>query len=220
MRRVLHVPKWELYVQAVTHTSFAQENGGSHNERLEFIGDAVLQLCTTDLLFKRFPDASEGELSRMRKQVVNNTFLAGLARKLGLGAVIRLGRGEQLTGGADRESILAGTFEAVLGAIYLDQGLFPVKQVVVAQIEPLLGNLPDQRNPKLVLQEWCQQTHKTVPRYSLVGTTGPDHDRRFRMAVSVSDEPLGEGEGRSKRAAATAAAAEAVAVLRQRGVAL
>lgn len=218
MRRVHHVPKWRLYVQAVTHTSHAEENGGEHNERLEFIGDAVLQLSTTDLLFKRFPDANEGELSRMRKQVVNNSFLADLARKMGLGAVIRLGRGEQLSGGADRESILAGSLEALLGAIYLDQGLFPAKQVVVGLIEPLLGNLPDQRNPKLVLQEWCQQTHQTVPRYKLVEATGPDHDRRFRMAVTVDSEPLGEGEGRSKRAAATAAAKVAVSVLRERGV--
>lgn len=220
MRRAYTVPRWSLYVQAVTHTSYAQEHGGTHNERLEFIGDAVLQLCASDLLYRRFPEASEGEMSRMRRQMVNNTFLAGLAFELGLGSVLRLGRGERQSGGASRESILAGAYEALLGAIYLEQGLFTAKQVVNSVIEPRLSDLPSQRNDKLVLQEWCQQTYKTIPLYSLVGTTGPDHQRRFRMSVSVQGEDLGEGEGTSKRRAATAAASEALAVLRRRGVKL
>jgi ribonuclease-3 len=217
MKRSYTVPRWSLYIQAATHTSYAQENGGSHNERLEFIGDAVLQLCASDLLYRRFPEASEGEMSRMRRQMVNNTFLAELSRELGLGLVVRLGRGERQSGGAARESILAGTYEAFLGAIYLEQGLFAAKQVVNSVFEPRLHVLPGQRNDKLVLQEWCQQSYKTIPEYSLVGTTGPDHNRRFRMSVAVNGESLGAGEGTSKRRAATAAASVALGVLRQRG---
>ncbi|MFT4977717.1 MAG: ribonuclease-3 [Myxococcota bacterium] len=212
--------RWALYIQAVTHTSFAEENGGPHNERLEFIGDAVLQLCTSDLLFRRFPDANEGEMSRMRKQVVNNVFLARIARQMGVGSVLRLGRGEALSGGSDRESNLSGAFESLLGAVYLDQGIDAAMQVVFGLFEPLLGALPDQRSQKLVLHEWCQQTYQHVPRYSLLETTGPDHDRRFRMAVSIDGEVLGEGEGTSKRRAQSQAAIVAVSVLRARGVSL
>lgn len=218
-KRLYLVEDWALYIQALTHTSYAQENGGGHNERLEYMGDAALQVCTSELLYKRFPEATEGELSRMRKQVVNNAFLAQRAQELRLGEILRMGRGEAMSGGGGRESNLAGAYEALLGALYLHQGLSVVKEVVRSLVEPHLNMLPAQRNEKLVLHEWCQQNHGgLVPRYTQVGTSGPDHDRRFRMSVSIDGQTLAEGEGTSKKRAAMAAALEAVAVLRARGV--
>lgn len=209
--------RWELYIQAVTHTSWSQEHGGPHNERLEFIGDAVLGVCTSRLLFERFPDADEGKLSRMRRQVVNNRHLAELARKRDLGALLMLGRGEELSGGRDRESNLAGAFEAMLGAIYLDQGLEAVMAIVQAIVLPMLTTLPNTRNSKQMLHEWVQKNHQEVPRYKLIAAHGPDHQRRFRMSVSVLGEVVAEGEGTSKRKATAAAAAAAVKRLKKQG---
>ena len=200
---------WSIYIQALTHTSYAQEYGGGHNERLEFMGDAVLQLAASELLWRRLPRAREGELSRLRRLVVNNRFLAGLAREIDLGALLRLGRGEEQTGGRSRRRNLAGAYEAMLGAIYLDQGYDAVKQVVEAVIGPRLDALKVTENPKQLLHEWVQSIYKDTPRYALIETSGPDHSRRFVMAVEINGERVGQGEGTSKRAASAAAAAHA-----------
>ncbi|MEL6346849.1 MAG: ribonuclease III [Myxococcota bacterium] len=208
---------WALYIQALTHTSYAQEHGGHHNERLEFIGDAVLGLCASRLLFERFPDADEGKLSRMRRQVVNNANLARLARQLSLGEALRLGRGERRSGGPNRESNLAGAYEALLGAIYLDQGVDAVMSIVRTIIFPMLDDLPNTRNSKQQLLEWVQKNHHSVPRYSLVSTSGPDHKRRFRMSVRILGEIIAEGEGTSKQKATFAAAKAAIVRLKEQG---
>lgn len=218
MREVFDPRRWDIYVQAVTHASYVAEHGGQDNERLEFIGDAVLQMCVSEVLFREFPDANEGQLSRMRRQVVNNTFLAHQARMRQLGSVLRLGSGEAVNGGARREKILAGTFEAILGAIYLDQGLRAAMMVVTSMMKDHLARLPSLRNPKLVLQEWCQKQYRELPSFHLVGTVGPDHNRRYRMAVDINGERLAEGQASSKRKAATQAAVAALQVLRKRGV--
>ena len=132
--------------------------------------------------------------------------------------MLRLGRGEAATGGRQRETLLAGTLEALLGAIFFDQGLDAVRPVVRAIILPRLGSLPDQRDPKMVLQEWVQQNFPPeVPRYDLIDSRGPDHARVFRMAVSIQDEVVAEGEGSSKRRATHAAAAAAIRALRASG---
>ena len=201
---------WSLYQQAITHTSWVEEHGGSHNERLEFIGDAVLQLASSELLWVRYPEAREGELSKMRRLVVNNRFLASLARDLHIGEILRLGRGEEQTGGRLRRRNLAGAYEALLGAIYLDQGYDAVHAVIGAAIAAQLEVLPETFNPKQLLHEWVQSSYKNTPTYSLVGSSGPDHDRRFTMAVSINGEEVAQGEGTSKRSA-TAAAAEVAA---------
>jgi len=201
---------FERYLQAVTHTSWAEENGGAHNERLEFIGDAVLQLCTSELLYRRYPDADEGALSQMRRQIVNNDFLAKRARQLGLGLVLRLGRGEEKTGGRRRSRKLSGAYEALLGALYLELGQGAVAAVVAAVVAPELGQLPSREGAKNVLQKWVQAHHKDVPKYRLLSESGPAHRRRFKMEVLVAGSAVGVGEGSSKRRASAAAAAAAV----------
>ncbi|MFT5686288.1 MAG: ribonuclease-3 [Myxococcota bacterium] len=200
---------WSLYIRALTHTSFSQENGGGHNERMEFMGDAVLQLTASAMLWQHFPNANEGELSRMRRLVVNNGFLARLAQELRLGEVIRLGRGEEQTGGRTREKNLSGAYEALLCAIYLDQGLPAVQAVIDAVIRPRLDSIKTVVNPKLRLHEWVQATYKDTPEYTLVSTSGPDHSRCFTMAVWVNGEEIAQGVGTSKKSAASAAAAVA-----------
>ena len=206
-------PDWSLYTQALTHTSHAAENGGQHNERLEFIGDAVLQLAASELLWTRWPEAREDKLSRMRRMVVNNRFLAVLARERELGALLRLGRGELRNGGRDRERNLAGAYEAILGAIYLEQGYSAVLSVIEAVIGPQLDELQGTINPKLALGEWSDATYKQPPSYRMVSSSGPAHARRFVMAVLINGEEVAQGEGTSKRAASYAAAELAMQVL-------
>ncbi|MDG1482100.1 MAG: ribonuclease III [Myxococcota bacterium] len=204
-----HPTDFTLYIRALTHTSYAEENGGQHNERMEFMGDAVLQLAASAMLWEQFPDATEGELSRLRRLVVNNEFLAGLAREIGLGALLRLGRGEEQTGGRQRERNLSGAYEALLCAIYLDQGLPAAQALIEAVIRPRLDTIKEVVNPKLRLHEWVQATYKETPRYTLVSTSGPDHQRSFTMAVWVMGEQVAEGSGSSKKGAASEAAAVA-----------
>ncbi len=198
---------WSLYVRALTHTSYAEENGGSHNERLEFMGDAVLQHAASAMLWECYPDASEGELSRLRRLVVNNEFLAGLAREIRLGELLRLGRGEEQTGGRERDRNLSGAYEALLCAIYLDQGLPAAQALVEAVIRPRLDTVREVVNPKLRLHEWVQATYKNTPVYRLVATSGPDHRRSFTMAVWVNGEEVAQGTGSSKKNATGEAAA-------------
>ena len=204
---------FSLYIQALTHTSWVQENGGCDNERLEFIGDAVLQLFASEVLYARFPDADEGTLSRMRRAIVNNRFLAARAAELGLGELLRLGRGEASSGGRARRRNLAGALEALLGAIYLDQGPTAAQQTVHGLLMPHLEGMTGRKEDKQRLHEWVQATYKNVPRYVTLGATGPDHDRRFTMAVVINGEQVASGEGRSKREATQIAASRALDAL-------
>ena len=207
----------ELLVVALTHRSYAFEHDGQpHNERLEFLGDSILGQAVTVMLYRRFPDLDEGELAKRRASLVSTLALAEIARGIGLGAFIRLGRGEALTGGADKDSILADTMEAVMGAVFLAAGPDVAREMVLRLVERLMDD-PDRfgvsMDPKTALQELAVATYDHAPVYT-VTASGPDHARSFTAEVTVGDRVVGEGEGTSKKAAEAAAALAAVERLR------
>lgn len=198
---------------ALTHRSYAYErNIRETNERLELLGDAVLSLVVTDMLFRQFPTYVEGDLAKLRASLVSAPSLAEVAAELDLGNAVRLGRGEAITGGREKPSIMADALEAVIGAVYLDGGLVSVRRVIRllfgSRIRSAVGKeVP--RDPKTRLQELVTQRHQTLPRYRVWGE-GPDHDKRFHAEVLVQGEPAGVGEGKSKKGAEQAAAASAL----------
>ncbi|MDQ1136924.1 ribonuclease-3 [Microbacterium sp. SORGH_AS 1204] len=198
----------ELLSLALTHRSFAYENGGiPHNERLEFLGDSVLGQAVTVRLYTRHPELEEGSLAKRRASVVSTVALAEVARRISLGAHVRLGRGELLTGGRDKDSILADTMEALIGAAYLSAGPDAATAMVLRLVEPLLAD-PERygaaMDPKTSLQEIAARLGLVAPVYS-VEATGPDHDRRFTATVTVGDLAT-TGNGSSKKQAEMAAA--------------
>jgi ribonuclease-3 len=199
----------ELLERALTHRSFAYENGGlPTNERLEFLGDSVLGLIVTDTLFREYPDLPEGQLAKLRAAVVNMRALAGVARGLRLGAYVRLGKGEEGTGGRDKSSILADTLEAVLGAVYLDRGLAEADALVHRLFDPVIARsarLGAGLDWKTSLQELTAAEILGVPEYH-VDESGPDHQKSFRASVRIGGRTYGEGEGRSKKEAEQQAA--------------
>ncbi|MCW5891792.1 MAG: ribonuclease III [bacterium] len=203
----------EHLVLAVTHRSLSPEL--PNNETLEFLGDAVLGLAMSDLLMRRFPDAREGDLSKRRAALVNAGVLARKARAIDLGRWLRLGKGEEKTGGRDKESILAAGYEAVLGAIYLDGGYEAARGVVEAQfgVEAADEMAAGQEDWKTRLQELCQRRWRETPVYVLVEESGPDHAKRFVSELAVRGELRGRGVGHSKKAAEQAAAREALTAL-------
>jgi ribonuclease-3 len=209
----------ELWDRALTHRSYAFEAGGApDNERLEFLGDAVLQLVITDEIFRSLSDAREGRLAKLRAAMVNTGRLAELARGLDLGEAVKLGRGEEQSGGRDKDSILADTLEAVLGAIYLDRGLGVVTGVIRVLFRPLIDELSTQHaalDYKTSLQELAAARLSLLPVYH-VTDSGPDHDKEFVAVAILDGEGLGRGRGRSKKAAEQEAAREAYAVLAER----
>ncbi|MCV7321551.1 ribonuclease III [Mycolicibacterium confluentis] len=211
----------ELLTLALTHRSYAYENGGlPTNERLEFLGDAVLGLTVTDELFHRHPDRSEGDLAKLRASVVNTHALADVARDLtedGLGSYLLLGRGEMNTGGADKSSILADGMESLLGAVYLHHGIDISRQVILRLFGPLIDTAPTLGaglDWKTSLQELTAARGMGSPIY-LVTSTGPDHDKQFTATVVVMDVEYGAGVGRSKKEAEQKAAATAWTALDQ-----
>ncbi len=201
----------ELLALALTHRSYAYEHGGiPHNERLEFLGDSVLGLAVTVMLFTTHPDLDEGQLAKRRASVVSTVALAEVARGIGLGEHLLLGRGEEQTGGRDKDSILADTMEAVIGATYLSAGAEAATELVLRLTEPLLDD-PERygaaMDPKTSLQELAARLGASPPLYS-VSSTGPDHDRRFAAIVTVGDLTM-TGDGTSKKTAEMAAALSA-----------
>ena len=205
----------DLLSLALTHRSYAYEHGGlPTNERLEFLGDAVLGLTVTDELFRRHPDRSEGDLAKLRSSVVNTQALADVARKLtddGLGSYMLLGRGEANTGGADKSSILADGVESLLGAVYLQHGIDAARQVILRLFGALLDAAPTLGaglDWKTSLQELTAARGLGAPSY-VVTSTGPDHDKEFTAVVLVMDTKYGSGVGRSKKEAEQKAAAAA-----------
>lgn len=205
----------DLLTLALTHRSYAYENGGlPTNERLELLGDAVLGLVIVAELFRRHPDYAEGDLAKLRNSIVNSHALAGVARDLtdeGLGEYLLLGRGETITGGHAKSSILADTVESLIGAVYLEHGLAGAQQVILRLFEDLLDTAPTLGAAlewKSSLQELTAARGLGVPRYE--GTSeGPDHERRFSAAVYVGGDVCGRGIGQSKKVAETNAAAQA-----------
>jgi ribonuclease-3 len=208
-----------LLRQALTHPSLAREQGpnSKNNQRLEFLGDAVLQLAITAELYARFPLADEGSLTKARAHLVNRTALARHGDALELGKALQLSRGEEATGGRLRASTLADAFEAVIGALYLDGGLEAARRFILDQFQTAIGELgtiPNLDNPKGDLQEILQATSSQPPQYRLESTSGPDHDRRFVVAVYHQGAVLGRGEGRSKKLAESEAARAALAQIK------
>ena len=210
-----------LLDEALTHSSYTNEskNCMPHNERLEFLGDAVLELASSTYLYERFPDCSEGELTKMRASLVQSETLARLARGLELGSHLLLGRGELLGGGADRQNNLENAFEAVIGAVYLDGGWETARDYVARQFATEVLSVKRShvsRDYKTTLQEHIQQKRHESISYELIGESGPDHDKRFTTRVLIGGESMGEGTGRSKKEAEQQAAAEALSHLKRR----
>jgi ribonuclease-3 len=207
-----------LLKQAFTHTSYVNEQRGariSDNERLEFLGDAVLQLTVSEYLYRKYPQRPEGELTRLRAGIVCEPSLVRFAEALEFGQVVLLGKGEELTGGRTRPSLLADAFEAFVGALYLDQGLEAVRQFLDRHLFP---HLPDDgraplKDYKTELQEKVQQLGQGPLEYRIVEERGPAHDREFVAVAIVGRQTLGSGAGRSKKEAEQQAASEALRAL-------
>lgn len=209
-----------LLVEALTHRSFANERGLEiHNERLEFLGDAVLGMVAVEWLFRLHPERPEGELARAKSALVSAAPLAGYAERLDLGSAVRLGTNEARTGGRGRASVLADLVEALFGAVHLDGGIDASRRVVERYLEWAQGEVDwQQRDAKTELQERLQGGARPLPDYAIVAESGPDHDKRFTCEVSVEGELLGSGEGRTKREAQQHAAAAALARFAETGV--
>ncbi|HJV36664.1 ribonuclease III [Geomonas sp.] len=206
--------------EALTHRTFVNETGGGKdNQRLEFFGDAVLDFLLSDILMLQFPASREGDLTRMRAALVDETSLAAIAASVDLGSYLRLGRGEEKGGGRQKRSLLADAFEALVAAIYLDGGLEAVKGVVEAIFRPLLasGEVLTGRDFKTDLQERARLARGELPRYQLKEVSGPDHDRRYTVEIYLGKELMGEGIGRSKKEAEQAAAKAAMLVIKAEG---
>jgi ribonuclease-3 len=220
LRAQLGVPDLcdEELEHALTHRSYSYENGGlPTNERLEFLGDAVLGLVITDTLFRTHPDLSEGRLAKLRAAVVNARALAEVARTLGLGEYVLLGRGEEVTGGRDKSSILSDTAEAVIGVVYLHGGFTAASDVVHRLFDPLLeaaARLGAGLDWKTSLQELAADSGRGLPEY-LIGESGPDHAKTFVARVRVADTIYGQGVGRSKKEAEQQAAETAWKVIKE-----
>jgi ribonuclease-3 len=202
----------EVAATALAHRSYAHEVDGSRgNERLEFLGDAALDLAVAELLYELHPEWSEGELTRARAALVNKDSLAERARTLGLDRLVRLGRTEQRTGGRDKDSVLANCFEAVMGAVYLDAGFDAVMSVVRRCLGEALAEGGAHRDAKTAFQEWSHARFRVTPSYRVVRDSGVENDeQRFTIEVKIGDEAWGTGVGRTKRAAQRAAAAAAL----------
>ena len=206
-----------LLAEALTHPSLAYESQQPHfdNQRLEFLGDAVLQLVVTEALYKLFPDSSEGHLTKLRSRVVSRRALARFAMMIYLGDYVLLGKGEEATGGRRRLSTLADAFESLIGAVYLDSGQPAAKELILrlfeAEIEGMVES-PDEKNPKGELQECLQAIHPVAPIYQILNQSGPDHRRVFQAEVIWQEKLLATGKGKSKKEAEARAAAEALRV--------
>ncbi|HTR40683.1 MAG TPA: ribonuclease III [Pseudomonadales bacterium] len=204
---------------ALTHPSVAHESGVAmaHNQRLEFLGDAVLGLILTQKLYEQFPALDEGPLTKARAKMVNRQTLAGHARALGLGAQLILSRGEEMSGGRDRESALADAFEAMLGAIFLDGGFDAAREFILREFAAAFGELtvlPVIENPKGELQEFLQARSPHAPEYQTLQIAGTDHDPLFECAVSHEGMELARGRGKNKKAAESESALAALEKLK------
>jgi ribonuclease-3 len=218
LRRRLGLPfsNLALLTRAFTHRSYVNENPDSleDNERLEFLGDAVLDFIVGAWVYNRFPEMPEGELTKIRSAIVRNDQLALFARHLNLGGALRLGRGEFASGGRQRDGLLGSLFEALIGALYLDAGL----QAVETFVHPLLEDahefiLDEIHDPKSRLQEWAQSEKMGTPQYVTVGASGPDHAKVFEVEVRIQGQTYGKGHGSSKHVAARIAAQTALEAL-------
>ena len=205
-----------LLIRALTHVSYDRKKTGSHNEVLEFLGDAVLDLAISDLLIQRFPERTEGDLSRMRAGLVNSVALAEKANTLALGPMLFLGKGEERSAGRNKASILAGAFEALLGGVYQDGGYDPARRIVERYFAAdILERTLGQQDYKTRLQEISQLLFRVPPVYRLLSERGPDHEKCFVTEISVGGTVLGTGEGKSKKQSEQEAARKALKELQK-----
>ncbi len=209
----------ELLCEALTHKSYSNENPASEtgcNERLEFLGDAVLDLVISQRTFRDYPEMQEGDLTRVRAELVRERNLAELARRFNLGACLQMGKGERRSGGEDKDSLLANAVEAIFGAIFLDGG-YPAAQIVVETLFKqqigLAVNNQLEVDYKTRLQELCQRVHHQTPDYVVVGESGPDHQRQYAVEVHLKGRQISTGGGRSKKLAEQDAARGALEIL-------
>lgn len=221
---VFRQPAW--LDEALTHKSFLNEQrrkAGRHNERLELLGDAVLALVVTDYLTDRFPHLDEGRLSKVKARLVSAQVLARAAQRLDLGRFLKLGRGEEVTQGREKQSLLADAFEAVLAAIYRDGGLDEARTFALRVLETDLlaldqaGGHPDQEDFKTRLQEHCQRRLDVLPHYTVTRESGPDHQKVFEVELTIAGRLYGVGRGHTKKAAEQEAAREAVGRIEEEG---
>jgi ribonuclease-3 len=210
----------DVYEQALVHRSLLNETGQAldSNERLEFLGDSVLGLVVARFLFESFPDLSEGQLARRKSQLVSTSALAEWARDMDLGSCLRLGKGEQLSGGRDKETLLADGFEAWLGAIYVDHGFKGAETFVLGFVKDqaaasVAGRLADSKSR---LQEFTQKLYKRPPLYRVSGTSGPDHEKVFEVEVVIEGKVLARGRGKNKKEAEQQGAEEALGVIERK----
>jgi ribonuclease-3 len=218
----LELPDRAMALCALTHKSFTNEHKDAlcgDNERLEFLGDAVVDLAVSHRLMERFPAAAEGELSKMRALIVNEEGIARVARAIALGDILQLGRGEDLTGGRTKSSVLADAMEAVIGAVYLGIGM----ERTLALLDTLFGDALDGvaegrsgQDYKTLLQEEAQNRLKLSPRYRVISESGPDHEKVFEVEVAIGTDPFARAAGRSKKEAEQAAARDALRTLKAR----
>lgn len=207
-----------LLIRCLTHVSYGKGVKDPHNETLEFLGDAVLSLAVSDLLMRRHPAKSEGDLSKMRASLVNASSLAEKAFRVGLGPLLRMGKGEERSGGREKASILAGAFEALLGGIYWDGGYDAARRIVEKYFAPDIKQRKlGQEDYKTRLQEISQMLYHAPPTYTLVAETGPDHAKRFVTEIVIGGKMLGRGEGRSKKQSEQEAAKRALGELQRGG---
>lgn len=205
-----------LMQQALTHRSFINEQEMPRigdNERLEFLGDAVLDFMVGDMLYQRYPDMPEGDLTRLRAALVRTESLAKLAQEIQIGDYLFIGKGEEANGGRKRITNLCGAFEAFIGALYLDQGLEAVRAFIAPRLDKLLQDILSQaldKDARSILQEWSQSKLNITPAYRTLSATGPDHQKEFVVEVQIGDVLKSSGTGKSKQAAAQAAAREAL----------
>jgi len=208
-----------LLMEALTHSSYVHERKPvdvAHNERLEFLGDAVLSLVISEYLASRLSHHSEGALSKLKAKLVSESSLVRVARRIKLGEHLRLGRGEERSKGREKQSLLSDVVEAVIAAVHLDGGYDASRAVTLRLFEDELrsstdqGTYPGAEDFKTQFQEWCQKRHETLPRYDIVRETGPDHDKVFEVVVTVKDVPVGRATGRSKKEAEQSAAKQAL----------
>jgi len=206
----------ELLKRSLTHRSFLNENKDEelkNNERLEFLGDAVLELIISEYLFNTYPERAEGDLTSFRAAVVKTDSLAKISKQLGIGEFLLMSKGEEMTGGREKDYLLANTFEAIIGALYLDQGYEPVKEFLIKHLVPQISTIVKYRldiDSKTKLQETTQTKFKTTPVYKVIKEKGPDHDKVFTVAVMIKGKIYGEGEGITKQKAEDAAASQAL----------
>lgn len=205
----------DLIQTALTHRSYLNENRSvkEHNERLEYLGDAVIELAVSEFLYEQYPNRPEGELTAIRSALVRTETLAAVAKELGFGEELRMSRGEIASGGRNNIALLANTFEAVIGALYLDQGFPNVVDFLKINLYPKVEEIINKnlfKDFKSTLQETVQAEGKGTPEYDVTGEVGPDHDKIFTVIVKVDGQEIAQGEGKSKQAAQQQAAAAAL----------